>query len=76
MEIDQDVCPLCGKPNGCEHHSGGPEGDTCWCHMIAISREVREKVTQLLPPHAVSKVCICKPCWLKHGAKELVPKGV
>jgi hypothetical protein len=66
-EIDQGVCPLCGRRNECEHHCGGQDHNFCWCHNLSIPRAVFD----LVPKQALSKACICKDCLLKHGAKVI-----
>lgn len=64
--INEDICPLCHKPNNCEHHQAGPYKDSCWCDNLHIPRSVFDKV----PPELLFKACICKKCLLKNGAKE------
>jgi hypothetical protein len=64
VEIDQDICPICQKPNGCEHHQAGKEKNNCWCHQLIIPREI----FKLVPDHSINMACICKSCLLKYGA--------
>ena len=66
VEVNEDICPLCGKPNGCEHHQGGPDENHCWCHRMIIPREI----FALVPEQAINKACICRACLIKYGAQE------
>jgi len=61
---DPDICPICHQANGCEHHCGGPDGNTCWCHRLSIPKEV----FRLVPTEAINKACICRQCLIKNGA--------
>lgn len=63
-KLDEDICPLCGKPNHCEHHTGGPDQNKCWCHKYSIPREI----FQIVPKDALFKACICEECLVAHGA--------
>jgi len=65
--VDPDICPLCRKPNGCEHHHGGTNKNNCWCHELIIPRQI----FTLVPAEALNKACICRHCLIKHGAKEI-----
>ena len=51
----QDICPLCGGPNGCGIAAGA---DTCWCFTAAIPPAALERV----PDEARDRTCICAAC--------------
>jgi hypothetical protein len=69
-ELDPDICPLCLQPNGCEHHCGGPDENTCWCHKLIVPASI----FQLVPPGALHRSCVCRSCLIKHGAKPIPVK--
>jgi len=71
IEVDQDTCPICQKPNSCEHHCAGEKKNSCWCHQFIIPREIFE----LVPARALRKTCICQSCLLKHGAVQVESFG-
>jgi predicted Fe-S protein YdhL (DUF1289 family) len=56
-----DLCPLCGRGNGCAAASGEP---TCWCFDATISEEALARI----PPDLVGVACLCPDC-----AAGLVP---
>ncbi|MEY4592744.1 MAG: hypothetical protein RIR18_1639 [Pseudomonadota bacterium] len=53
----EELCPLCGQPNGCEvQKCGTSEG--CWCESITISAEILERI----PDAQRGKSCVCRIC--------------
>lgn len=50
---EEEICPLCGKENNCQHGSS-----KCWCHDIKVPKGLID----LLPEHNRGKACICKSC--------------
>jgi hypothetical protein len=50
-----DVCPLCGRPNGC---GLATDSTPCWCTSVSIS----ESILKAIPLEARNVVCICKAC--------------
>ena len=51
----EDICPLCGGPNGCGLVAGA---DTCWCFTASIPPAALERV----PEAARDRSCICAAC--------------
>jgi len=51
----QDLCPLCGGPNGCGLVAGA---NSCWCFETRIPAAVLERV----PAEARDRSCICQTC--------------
>ena len=64
--LDLDICPICKKPNECQHHCGGPDENSCWCHRLNIPKSVSD----FIPEKFVGKVCLCRQCLIKLGATE------
>lgn len=64
---DLNTCPICKRPNKCEHHRGGEHKDDCWCHHIILSKDVFDEIKKM----NLGLVCICKECLKKLGAKEI-----
>ncbi|HSH35993.1 cysteine-rich CWC family protein [Schnuerera sp.] len=53
----EKICPICGKPNNCQHGQGN-----CWCENVSIP----EYILDLVPEDKKGKVCICKDCINKY----------
>ncbi|MFT4146249.1 MAG: cysteine-rich CWC family protein [Mobilitalea sp.] len=60
--IDQDICPLCGKPNNCQHTIGMG----CWCEKEYFP----EELLNLIPEEKKMKACICKNCLVKYREEQ------
>lgn len=52
--IDKKICPLCGKPNNCQHDSG----KGCWCDNEHFPEELLSRI----PKEKRRKACVCKDC--------------
>ncbi len=55
--IDEKICPLCNKPNGCDGSS-----DKCWCYSVEIPKKILDKI----PEEKRGKACVCKDCIEKY----------
>lgn len=55
MTVDQDRCPVCGKPNACEIAQGQPK---CWCFHTTVHREI----VDFLVERGLDDKCICQQC--------------
>lgn len=53
----EKTCPICGKPNNCQHGTG-----SCWCQEV----KVPEYIIEMVPEDKKGKVCICKDCIEKY----------
>lgn len=58
----EKICPLCGRPNNCQHGEGG---GSCWCETVKIPKYILDKI----PDDKKGKVCICKSCIEKYAKK-------
>jgi len=70
-EINENVCPLCGKDNHCLNvrrrnakDSGSNNKDhvnnNCWCNSKTITFPAG--LTDQVPEHLKCKACICQSC--------------
>ncbi|MFA7091046.1 MAG: cysteine-rich CWC family protein [Arcobacteraceae bacterium] len=53
-QINENICPLCKKPNLC----GAKRTAPCWCNTIEVPQALRE----LVPSELKTKACICQEC--------------
>lgn len=60
--VNDKICPLCGKPNGCMAGKKGP----CWCGSVTIPQELKESI----PRDKRGKACICRNCIEEYNAKQ------
>ena len=56
-----DLCPLCGRPNGCVPARCGNFGEACWCESVAVSADVLKRIAPALRGVA----CLCAACAAK-----------
>ena len=56
--VAPDICPLCGKGNGCAMAGGSDPDRPCWCMDVSFSDELLARV----PPAARGRACICAAC--------------
>jgi len=62
-EINENVCPLCGKDNHCLNvrcSSNGHVENNCWCNSTTIT--IPAGLTDQVPEHLKRKACICQSC--------------
>ncbi len=52
--VNQDICPLCGKPNNCQHDTG----KGCWCDKEHFPEELLSRI----PTEKRMKACVCRDC--------------
>lgn len=75
-EIDPALCPLCGKPNGCERLSTEPHKGPCWCVRQKFPREL----LTLIPEKARGHACVCRQCvedWeFRRRHFDLIPASI
>ncbi|MCK5091281.1 MAG: cysteine-rich CWC family protein [Gammaproteobacteria bacterium] len=61
VEIDENLCPLCGQDNNCLNvKCGGDSENNCWCNDKRFS--FPPELTNQVPEHAKHKACICQSC--------------
>ena len=53
-KIDETICPLCRKENGCMAHSDS----RCWC----VGLTVPQALLGLVPEAQQGQACICRSC--------------
>ncbi|MGZ8259342.1 MAG: cysteine-rich CWC family protein [Caldimonas sp.] len=51
-----DVCPLCGRANGCAMAAGG--GAPCWCADVDVAPSALARAAQVAGPAH----CLCARC--------------
>ncbi len=61
-KINQDICPLCGKPNNCQHTTGAG----CWCEKEYFPEELLNKI----PKEKKMKACVCKACLVNYREEQ------
>ena len=60
-DVDQSICPLCQKPNGCAI-ACGRDGASCWCNEKIVDPEVLKGTPQTS--------CMCCSCLLQLRVPE------
>lgn len=60
--MNEDICPLCGKPNNCQHTAG----IGCWCENEYFPKEL----LKLIPEEKKMKACVCKACLVKYREEQ------
>ena len=59
INVNPELCPLCGKPNGCPMAEKADREDVpCWCASVKISEGLLARV----PVHLKMRACICRDC--------------
>ncbi|MCF6265639.1 MAG: cysteine-rich CWC family protein [Desulfuromusa sp.] len=53
-KIDETICPLCWRGNGCMAHSDS----RCWCVDLTVPHALIDLVPEAQQGHA----CICRAC--------------
>lgn len=61
MEVNKNICPICGKENNCAYQKGLAH-ENCWCKDIKVPKELIEKI----PDNLKGKACICKACVMEY----------
>ena len=55
--MDNERCPLCGKPNQCSVAAGRSD-EPCWCFEAKIDPAALERLT----PEQRDQACLCPAC--------------
>jgi len=66
--IDENSCPICGKPNRCGEKEviNGIPLNRCWCAYETFPKTIFEKI----PEEKYGKACICQECLYQFRPKN------
>jgi hypothetical protein len=56
--LPNEICPLCGGPNGCIPAAGGSFDMPCWCAGVTVDPAALARV----PEDARGRACLCRAC--------------
>ncbi|MBI3880972.1 MAG: cysteine-rich CWC family protein [Verrucomicrobia bacterium] len=59
-----EICPRCGRPNGCALATPAAEKGACWCFKMDLDPGALAK----LPPELKGAACLCRACLVALGA--------
>jgi hypothetical protein len=66
-----NICPLCGKPNGCARTNAATLDVECWC----IHAKISEATLARVPATLKDKACLCVSCAGHEAAASAQPKS-
>lgn len=64
--LANDLCPLCGGPNGCAPARSGSFETPCWCTTVRIDPAVLARI----PEAQRNTACLCCQCATGIGIGE------